>query len=209
MSGMAIGICLALALGIAALYLRGQRAAASPPAASPSKPATPAEAGPKKNWLVGEGGALDGKAFHVAMRIVTIGRATTNFIQVDDPAVSRQQCQLKPHANGLEVVDMTSANSMFVNGKGVNLAVLRDGDMLQLGTTSFIYWAEGDFGDNAAFAPKSAGKSVRTATEAMTADQARQLAEAWGMYEKHGKNSAAAAAAMGMDPAEFQALIDG
>ena len=172
---------------------------------------TPAEktaAAPKENWLVGKGGDMDGRSFHIAQRSVTIGRAPSNFIQVTDPNVSRQQCQLKPHADGLEVVDMTSTNAMMVNGEAVSQAVLKDGDMLQVGTTSFIYRAAGDLGENAAWAPKAAGAESRNTTAQMTAEEATKLAEAWTTYEAHDKDLDAAAEAMGIPAEALQTLLD-
>ncbi len=207
MTGAVIFLLLAAAAGAAFIYMRSQ-AGAPTQVEIKTKKAAPKPAGPKKNWLVGEGGPLDGKAFHIAKRQVTIGRAPSNFIQVTDPNVSRQQCQVKPHPDGIEVVDMTSTNAMMVNGQAVGQAVMKDGDMLQVGTAAFIYRAEGDFGKNAAWAPKEAGDSVRTSTTMMSGAQAAELAKAWKLYEEHGRDLDAAATAMGIDSGAFQTLID-
>lgn len=206
MTAAVIFLLLAGAAGVAFMYVRSQSGAPTKVAIQPTKPAAPA--GPKKNWLVGKGGELDGKTFHVAERQVTIGRAPSNFIQVADPNVSRQQCQVKPHADGLEVIDMTSTNAMMVNGKPVDQAVLADGDMLQLGSAAFIFRAEGDFGANAAWAPKQAGEGVRNTTATMSGEQAAELAKAWTLYEEHDKDLDAAAAAMGMPAEAFKTLLD-
>jgi len=194
---------------VGVLYVKSQSGAPTKvqiqSGASASAPPTPKV---KQNWLIGKGGELDGKAFHLAQRSATIGRAPSNFIQVNDPKVSRQQCQVKPHADGFEVIDMTSTNAMLVNGEGVNRAVLKDGDMLQLGATAFIFRAEGDFGPNAAWEPKAAGAGVRNTTAQMTAEEATRLAAAWKAYEAHDKDLDAAAASMGIPPEALQTLLD-
>ncbi len=206
MTAAVVFLLLAATAGIAVFFVRSQSGA--PTKVEIRTPTKAAPAAPKKNWLVGKGEELDGKAFHIAERQVTIGRAPSNFIQVADPNVSRQQCQVKPHADGLEVIDMTSTNAMRVNGEATNQAVLKDGDMLQLGAAAFIYRAQGDFGANAAWAPKQAGEGVRNTTEMMSGAQATELARAWTLYEQHDKDLDAAAAAMGMSADVFKTLID-
>lgn len=205
--GVAVGVILVVVIAAAFLYLQSQKGAPTTVQIQSSS-ATSSAPKVKQNWLVGKGGELDGKAFHLAQRQATIGRAPSNFIQVTDPNVSRQQCQVRPHPDGIEVVDMTSTNAMMVNGQAVNQAVLEDGDMLQLGATSFVFKAEGDYAKNAAWEPKEAGAGVRNTTAMMTAEEAAQLAAAWKAYEEHDKDLDAAAASMGMPAEAFKTLLE-
>ncbi len=65
-----------------------------------------------------------------------LGRATTNDIGLQDPALSRHHCQLffKP-GSGLWVRDLESANGTLVNGHEIAEARLSPGDTLAIGDT--------------------------------------------------------------------------
>jgi pSer/pThr/pTyr-binding forkhead associated (FHA) protein len=65
--------------------------------------------------------------------IKTVGRATRADFIVDAPLVSRLHCRLESSAGGLEVVDLSSTNGTFVNGKRVKRARLEEGDRLRVG----------------------------------------------------------------------------
>lgn len=88
-----MGTAIAVAVVVAAVvsWRRGQNGGAEPAAA----PATEV-AGRSLNRLVGKAGAVAGQTFHIGYRTVTIGRGTTNFIQVTDEDASRKPCQLTP-----------------------------------------------------------------------------------------------------------------
>ncbi len=107
--------------------------------------------------------------------------------------------------DGLAVVDMTSSNGTFVNGKAVRKHVLVDGDMLRVATTELEYQRSGDF-DNAAFERKEAGQSARKTTRAVQG--LRVYAEAEEHLLRAGGDVEKAAAAMGMPGDEFKGLVD-
>lgn len=65
--------------------------------------------------------------------IKTMGRATRADFIVDAPLVSRLHCRLESGADGLEVIDLSSTNGTFVNGKRVKRAHLHAGDRLKVG----------------------------------------------------------------------------
>jgi len=202
MGTVVVVLVIAAAIGFFVLKQMGGNDLPTPQAA----PAAPK--GPKRHWLVGRGGEIDGKSWHIGNRKVTVGRAASNFVQVNAGEVSRQQCQLLAEGDSMFVVDMTSSNGTLVNGKPVQKQQLNEGDVLKVGDAEMVYRAEGEFGDNAAWQPKQAGAEVNKTTRAMTADQARQLALSHQLYEHHGQDLAKAAAAMGVSEAEFQALLD-
>jgi hypothetical protein len=168
----------------------------------------PKPAGPKRHWLVGKGGEIDGKTWHIGNRKVTIGRAASNFVQVNAENVSRQQCQLIVEGEAMTLIDMTSSNGTVLNGAPIDKATLKDGDVIQVGEARLVYRAEGDFGTNAAWQPKAAGAEVDKTTRAMTAEQARRLALAHQLFEHHGQDRGKAAEAMGVSEEEFQNLLD-
>jgi len=65
----------------------------------------------------------------------TVGRAKTNAIVIDDALASRVHAVLVTSADGLEIRDNSSSNGTFVNGKLINRAMLRDGDVVTIGNT--------------------------------------------------------------------------
>jgi len=70
---------------------------------------------------------------------LVLGRDPLCDITLDDPLVSRRHAELNLDAAGNGVIqDLTSANGTFVNGQRVNQAVLRDGDLIELGRHQFL-----------------------------------------------------------------------
>jgi pSer/pThr/pTyr-binding forkhead associated (FHA) protein len=65
--------------------------------------------------------------------IKTMGRAPRADFIVDAPLVSRLHCRLTASADHLEVVDLSSTNGTFVNGKPITKASLVAGDRLRVG----------------------------------------------------------------------------
>ena len=156
-----IGVLMLVLLGLIVLFLVNN--AAKKPEEAVSKPAG---AKTKQHWLLdpnAEGGA---SSWHIGQRTVSVGRASGNFVQVNDSNVSRMHCQLQATLEGLKVVDMTSSNGTIVNGKPVEQHMMMDGDVLTVGDRNFVYRAEGDFGANAGFSAKAAGPDTENETVA-------------------------------------------
>ena len=65
--------------------------------------------------------------------IKTIGRATRADFIVDRALVSRLHCRLEAERDTLTVVDLSSTNGTFVNGRRVRRATLKAGDTLRVG----------------------------------------------------------------------------
>lgn len=65
--------------------------------------------------------------------VKTVGRATRADFIVDAPLVSRLHCRLESAADELEVIDLSSTNGTYVNGKRVTRAQLQAGDRLRVG----------------------------------------------------------------------------
>src|SRR5581483_8795446 len=70
--------------------------------------------------------------------LITIGRAKSNAIVVDDALTSRVHAVLVSESAGLEIRDNNSSNGTFVNGKRITKAVLRDGDVVTIGNTDLL-----------------------------------------------------------------------
>jgi pSer/pThr/pTyr-binding forkhead associated (FHA) protein len=65
--------------------------------------------------------------------IKTVGRAPRADFVVDAALVSRLHCRLEAAADGLHVIDLSSTNGTWVNGKRVGRARLIAGDRLRVG----------------------------------------------------------------------------
>ncbi|GAC1648367.1 MAG: hypothetical protein NVS4B12_16690 [Ktedonobacteraceae bacterium] len=83
---------------------------------------------------------------HVVVRSIelldamTIGRSSESDVFLEDLAVSRLHATINELPNGeYEVVDNRSATGTRINGHTVKRYVLHDGDMLQIGASTFTY----------------------------------------------------------------------
>jgi ABC transport system ATP-binding/permease protein len=65
--------------------------------------------------------------------IKTVGRAARADFIVDAALVSRLHCRLTATDTDVEVVDLSSTNGTYVNGKRVGTARLAAGDRLRVG----------------------------------------------------------------------------
>lgn len=72
------------------------------------------------------------------MKVVTIGRETSNDIIINDEKVSRHHLQIAQDDNGgFTAVDLGSSNGTFVNGVRITTPVrIRLGDQVRIGSTS-------------------------------------------------------------------------
>lgn len=73
---------------------------------------------------------------------VSIGRSRVNEIRLDDITISGQHCRIIPE-NGRHVLyDLNSTNGTFLNEKKVTRAILKEGDVVRVGETHFLYKVE-------------------------------------------------------------------
>jgi ABC-type multidrug transport system ATPase subunit/pSer/pThr/pTyr-binding forkhead associated (FHA) protein len=70
--------------------------------------------------------------------LVTVGRAKTNTVVLDDALASRVHAVLVSSPAGLEIRDNNSSNGTFVNGGLISRAMLRDGDVVTIGNTDLL-----------------------------------------------------------------------
>ena len=68
-----------------------------------------------------------------------IGRATDADIQLTSQRVSRQHAFVTRTGNDYSIRDNDSHNGIFLNGLKIHSAVLRDGDVVQIGDASLIF----------------------------------------------------------------------
>ncbi|MFW6168997.1 MAG: ATP-binding protein [Planctomycetota bacterium] len=86
-------------------------------------------------------GPDQGKRLELSGPRMTIGRSTSNSIQLHDSEVSRHHAELTFSGEQVEFIDLDSSNGSFVNSHGVARQVLHSGDRLQLGRTLMLFTA--------------------------------------------------------------------
>jgi hypothetical protein len=93
----------------------------------------------------GEGGLVgslvlpDGRRLQLGDDVAVIGRLPDCAIALSDPQVSRHHAEVRPDGVGFRVVDLGSTNGTQVNGAVVSEQMLRDGDVIVVGSTSIRY----------------------------------------------------------------------
>ncbi len=89
--------------------------------------------------LLALSGPLAGHTFPLDGGALTLGRDSSNGLQIPDPAVSRRHCRLEPEAGGFRLLDLESRRGTFVNGVPVRERLLADGDLVTLGRSLFVF----------------------------------------------------------------------
>ncbi|MEN6642670.1 MAG: DUF3662 and FHA domain-containing protein [Armatimonadia bacterium] len=94
---------------------------------------------PPEAWLTIDGGLPErGKRFDLGPNMV-IGRGSDCEIRLEDSAVSRHHAEIVWQYVQYQVRDLDSANGTFVNGQPVSSALLRDGDLVEVGLVQLRY----------------------------------------------------------------------
>ena len=65
--------------------------------------------------------------------VTRLGRSMSANVHLDDASVSRRHALVVQRGDDVVVLDDRSMNGTFVNGERVREAVLRDGDVIELG----------------------------------------------------------------------------
>lgn len=99
---------------------------------------------PLAQQLTCQAGPLRGQLFHV-VDTLTLGRDSGCDIVLDDPKVSRYHGKLERKGEAILYQDQGSTNGSFLNGKRVEEAVLKLGDLLKLGASEFALLEQTDF----------------------------------------------------------------
>ncbi|MFP4162561.1 MAG: FHA domain-containing protein [Chitinispirillaceae bacterium] len=91
----------------------------------------------KKNIIRLVSVAQDDLTVSEVRKVTRIGRAPENDISLNHPMVSRFHAEVRNSPEGLQITDLGSANSTFVNGREVRTADLSDGDVVHVGPYRF------------------------------------------------------------------------
>ncbi len=89
--------------------------------------------------LIAMEGPLAGSTFLLDRELTTLGREPDNDIVIDAQWVSRRHCEIRKGGDGFEVADRGSHNGTLVNGVPIKERLLRGGDRVALGGTSFLF----------------------------------------------------------------------
>ena len=82
------------------------------------------------------------KRLRLAGEQISIGRATTNVIAIDEEKASRAHCVLEKTAHGFRIRDLGSTNGTLVNGQRIDKLLLTSGDTISIGATKLVFLAE-------------------------------------------------------------------
>lgn len=83
----------------------------------------------------------DGQRIVLGEAIVTVGRLSDSTLVVEDPNISRNHAEIRPHGNGFRLVDLASTNGTKVNGERISERQLRDGDRIGFGNITIRFEA--------------------------------------------------------------------
>jgi ABC transport system ATP-binding/permease protein len=86
--------------------------------------------------LVVMSGPMSGQRFEIRQAI-EIGREASGISMSTDGSASRRHAMISPTPNGPQLTDLNSTNGTFVNEQRVQNAMLRAGDIVRIGTTTF------------------------------------------------------------------------
>lgn len=95
----------------------------------------------KKNYacLIVIAGSNVGQMFRIESEETVIGRGHQNHIVIIDDGISRTHCRLIQLPGGeVMLEDLNSTNGTFVNSEKVTRRILKDGDKIQVGSTSIL-----------------------------------------------------------------------
>ena len=80
-----------------------------------------------------------GRQYRIEEAEQKLGRAPQCDIIVEDERASQQHAIIIYSGHGHEIQDLNSTNGTYVNNHRIERALLRDGDLIQLGETIFEY----------------------------------------------------------------------
>jgi pSer/pThr/pTyr-binding forkhead associated (FHA) protein len=94
--------------------------------------------------LVAIAGPFRGNSFPLAADEFTIGRDPASSLCLEDPAVSRNHCVIKPENGRWRIVDLDSRNGTLVNSTRIKSHTLAGGEEIQVGQSAFVLALEYD-----------------------------------------------------------------
>lgn len=104
-----------------------------------SGPGGPPQGGARNVRLV----AGDGRTYPLAIGSTVIGRGEQATLRLPDVGISRRHARLDFDGAQVVLTDLGSTNGTMVNGQRVSAVAINPGDMIQIGTTTLTFRADG------------------------------------------------------------------
>ena len=98
---------------------------------------------PGTAMLIVRRGPSEGTSFLLDRDVVTVGRADSSDLMLDDVTVSRRHAQFVRDAAGWHLHDVGSLNGTYVNRERIDAIDLSGGDEVQIGKYRFVFLAGG------------------------------------------------------------------
>src|SRR2546426_11452411 len=92
-------------------------------------------------------GPLKGTSFPITESELTFGRVEGNDVVLEDDLVSRRHCGIRLEDGHVVLRDLDSRNGTVVNGESVSKRVLKEADLIKIGSSSLIYMEQAREGD--------------------------------------------------------------
>lgn len=123
----------------------------SPPRRQPGVPVPPVfDDDTPWGWLEHRNGRFQGQRLALTRSIISIGRDEENDIWLDDDMASRHHAELAYASNLVYITDCDSLNGVLLNGRRiVNVALVRQGDILEIGSHRLLFELAQDVGTRA------------------------------------------------------------
>jgi len=96
-------------------------------------------------YLICVTGSSVGKMFKLTQPEMVIGRSNEADISINDDGISRRHAKIVVRPDGsVNIVDLGSTNGTFYDGNRVDVHSLRDGDKIQIGSTTILKFSYQD-----------------------------------------------------------------
>ncbi|MBS2028383.1 MAG: GGDEF domain-containing protein [Deltaproteobacteria bacterium] len=96
-------------------------------------------------YLICVTGSSVGKMFKLTQPEMVIGRSSEADISINDDGISRRHAKIVVRPDGsVNIVDLGSTNGTFYDGNRVDVHSLRDGDKIQIGSTTILKFSYQD-----------------------------------------------------------------
>ncbi|MGC9666941.1 FhaA domain-containing protein [Planosporangium sp. 12N6] len=87
--------------------------------------------------------SADGRGYPLSIGSTVIGRGDQANLRLPDVGISRRHARIDFDGAQVVLTDLGSTNGTMVNGQRVSAVALNPGDMIQLGTTTLTFRADG------------------------------------------------------------------
>ncbi|MFH1551034.1 MAG: sigma 54-interacting transcriptional regulator [Planctomycetota bacterium] len=79
------------------------------------------------------------RQYVVKERLITVGRAPDNLVEIKDAKSSRHHCQIQAVEDDYFLKDLDSHNGTLLNGRKIDEAKLHSGDRIHIGLTNILF----------------------------------------------------------------------